>query len=81
MIPKNMALWAIFVSIVALVPLSNTETDCSKIFTNIGTNQVLYVNEKLRYTNAERRCKEWGSALAEIWSEEEYREVTDFHYH
>ena len=76
-----MALRVILVSIVALLPLSNTETDCSKIFTNIGASQVLYVNQKLRYTDAERRCKAWGSALAEIWSEEEYKEVTDFHYH
>ena len=73
-----MALRVILVSIVALLPLSNTETDCSKIFTNIGASQVLYVNQKLRYTDAERRCKEGGSALAEIWSEEEYREVTYF---
>ena len=62
---------ALLLSTFALIPMGNAE-----LFTNIGNSEVLYVNEKLVYTDAERRCREKGSRLAEIWSEEEWIEVT-----
>ena len=52
-----------------------TETECSELFNNIGNSEVLYVNEELAYTDAERRCREKGSRLAEIRSEDEWSEV------
>ena len=70
---------ALLLSIFALIPMGNTETECSELFTNIGNSAVLYVNEKLVYTDAERRCREKGSTLAEIWSEEEWKEVLQLH--
>ena len=50
-------------------------SESSDLFTSIGSSEVLYMNEKLVFTEADRRCREKGSTLAEIWSEEEWIEV------
>ena len=62
-------------TIVTLVSLCNAETECAKIFTDIGNSQVLFINKQLSYTDAERKCKKLGAELAEIRTEEEWVEV------
>ena len=62
-------------TVVTLVSLCNAESECAKIFNDIGNSQVLFINKQLSYTDAERKCKNLRAALAEIRSEEEWEEV------
>ena len=59
--------------LVALTLLGDSE--CTELFTSIGCSQVLYMTEELAFNSAERKCKEKGSTLVEIWSKEEWKEV------
>ena len=70
-----MASTTLLLSIVTLISLCNAETECAKVFTDIGNSQVHFINKQLSYTDAERKCKNLGAALAEIRSEEEWVEV------
>ena len=70
-----MASTTLLLSIVTLISLCNAETECAKIFTDIGNCQVLFINKQLSYTDAERKCKKLGAELAEIRTEEEWVEV------
>ena len=70
-----MASTTLLLSIVTLISLCNAETECAKIFTDIGNSQVLFINKQLSYTDAERKCKNLGATLAENRSEEEWEEV------
>ena len=59
-----------------LVLSLSCNSESSDMFTSIGNSQVLFMNEELVFAEAERRCREKDSILAEIWSEDEWKEVS-----
>ena len=45
------------------------------VFTDVACTSLLYVDERLNYEQAKRKCEEYDSTLLEIWNEYEYNQV------
>ena len=50
-------------------------SQCYESFTTVGNSEMLIVEEKLTFYQAEEKCRERGSKLVEFWNEDEWNEV------
>ena len=49
---------------------------CDHTFTKINGSQVLFVKQMMNFYDAEENCKALNATLAEMWSLEEWREIS-----
>ena len=49
---------------------------CDGTFTKINGSQVLFVKQKMNFYEAEKNCEAMNATLAEMWSVEDWREIS-----
>ena len=59
-----------------LVAISYHKVVCDDIFTNITGSQVMFVDRRMTFDEAQTNCKKRNATLVEIWTLEEWNEIT-----
>ena len=61
-----------------LVVISLHKVVCDDVFTNISGSQVMFVNQRMTFEEAETNCKGKGATLVEMWTLEEWKEISEW---
>ena len=63
-------------TILTLFSISFEAHKCADIFSKFGNSELLITDVGLTFDDAEKKCKEDGATLPEIYSEDEWDQVT-----